>query len=197
MALRVWEVVKTVPLDIPFNFSIGALLMMLASKQIRIEKPPMFGKYFFTAIGCSAWFGLITAYFYLKQPDWMLSYFIDSKEIETWVGLLMFESAILFAGASGAVFAQALIMADKWKLALIPTVYGFMANGVIMFFTLDRYKHVGTFEQYYAGTAPLIEDLEGFQTIMIISGPLIAIVPVIVGIKFLLDGRKLNAAETA
>lgn len=94
---------------------------------------------------------IVPALFYLKAPDWMWMYFVEDSAMPPWLGwyvLLNYWFPFLAAYFMGAWL---------WRLGRNAVIAGLVVSAIgqiaIMALTFDRYFHVGTTEQYRAGTA--------------------------------------------
>lgn len=164
----------TVPIDVPTNVLLGALVALAATRRLRREDAPALGGGVTRAAALlSAWFAACVTYFYLRHGDWMYCYFVDARTIPLWAGLPLFWFGLVGAGVVGAVAAQAFIREGRTLGAIGVAAYGLVGWLGIFALTWDRYFHVGRTAEYAAGTAPRLADVAPFQTAMNVSGALI------------------------
>ncbi len=110
---------------------------------------------------------MTVCYFYMTYPGWMWSYIIDETKLSLPLSFGLFWLTLTVAGFAGAVLAQELIKARKGYLVALLALYALATYGAVMGFLSAEYFHVGTYAQFHAGQAPLMQGhpIQGAMTI--------------------------------
>ncbi|MEK7865801.1 MAG: hypothetical protein AAB434_03905 [Planctomycetota bacterium] len=141
----------TIPIDLPFNFGVGAAIALSAGRRLRTDATPHAGHMVLRqAAWWGAWFGVNVAYQYFQWPDWMWAYIVDPTRVHAALVVPLFFLANMAFTMMGAGCASALLAKGRWGPAVGVMVFGFAAWGLTVFATFDAYKYIGTRTQFIA-----------------------------------------------
>lgn len=146
--------VATVPLDLPANFGIGALISLASWRRLGVQGASRPFPCVWIAAAYSGWFGATVAPFYIRYQDWMWAYLFDPSWLPVGVGLPLFCVALAGSGALGAALAGRMVAKRRKGGAWATALGGLALWGVLFALMSDQYFHVGTLAQYRAGEAP-------------------------------------------
>lgn len=167
----------TIPIDIPFNFGVGAAIAISAGRQMRTDATPHARHMVLRqAAWWGAWFGVNVSYQYFAWPDWMWAYLVDPQKVHAAVVVPLFTLANVVVTMIGAACASPILARGHVKPALAVMVAGFVGWLCTIFVTFQEYTHVGTAAEFAAGTARKIQQHEELQeasmwTILLLAVP--------------------------
>lgn len=104
------------------------------------------------------WFALCFGYTAIEYPAWMLCYLASPAALPVSSWYPVFFVVLAACGAGGALGAHRLIAEGRTRRAWLLAAALLVAWGALFALTFDRYVHVGSFEQYWQGTAPLLRE---------------------------------------
>lgn len=131
----------------------GALVALTGWKRAR-EGEKVLNSYLTISAGlCGLIFSLDVTYFLIKYPDWMWSYFIDSREVPSTGVIIFFIIFVCFSALTGSVITQLGIRERNFFFTLFPFIFGFSLYIFVWGITWDQYFHVGTYMEYHSGKA--------------------------------------------
>lgn len=190
-------VIETVPLDPPVCLFFGCLIAMASYRQIRRENAQGLSRFVAYGAGFGLWFGLTVTYFYFNYADWMWAYTLDSQSVPTALGWPLFMSILTVAGGLGAFFCQEMIRLGKMGWAWGLAVYALLVEIAIGVIMADQYKHVGTYQEYLAGTAMEAAKHTAFQQAVAIAGPIegLTFAALVIGLWW--KGRQVAKQDSA
>jgi hypothetical protein len=108
----------------------------------------------------------ITAFVW--YPDWNLGYFAPFEKVG-WPLALLMEAGLLLLLLLGRWLALA-CAERRPALAWAPIILSFVTFAAVMALIWDRYIHVGAYEQYHRGAAPLAAADPTFQMFTTLAG---------------------------
>lgn len=157
----------TIPIDLPFNFGVGAAIALSAGRQLGRDATPH-AKHMVVrqAAWWGGWFTVNVAYEYFAWPDWMWAYLVDPAKVHAAAVVPLFFLANVVATAFGAWCACAAFGRGRWRPAIAVMVAGFVGWGLTIWKTFQAYTHVGTTAQFLAGTATPITKHKELQAAM-------------------------------
>lgn len=154
----------TIPIDLPFNFGVGAVIALSAGRQLRSDATPHARHMVLRqAAWWGAWFGVNVAYQYFAWPDWMWAYLVDPRRVHAALVVPLFTLANVAATMIGAACASCALGKGRWGPAIAVAVAGFVGWGLTILATFEAYTHVGTAAEFAAGTATKIQDHKALQ----------------------------------
>lgn len=181
----------TIPIDLPFNFGVGAAIALSAGRRLgRDTTPNTRHMVLRQAAWWGIWFGLNVAYQYFRWPDWMWAYLVDPSAIHPSLVVPVFALMNLLCAMLGARCASALLEKGRWRAAVALMVCGFVGWGLTVVATLDAYLHVGTKAEYLAKTAVKIQEHEELQASMPYTVLLLAVPGVALLVTNVVRGRR-------
>jgi hypothetical protein len=119
-------------------------------------------------------YGLTVGWFFFRQPDWMLVYLRDAREVPLLPAYLVFLLILAAFGAFGALANSALLLRGHRGPAWGLTIAAMLTLASTFYLQWPQYLVVGTYEQYLAGQAPPLDVAPGMQRAMNVSGALSA-----------------------
>ena len=163
-------ILATVLLDPPSTLLFGTAIAVVSMKLIRANPAAALKKTVAITAAWSAWYGVCVGWFFFMRPDWMLTYLVDSSKVPLVPAFLVFWAALVGYGVVGALGTGLLVQQNKTGLAIGTVGVSAAFFGLLLFMSNPAYVKVGTFAQYFAGTAPGIEADPAMQTAMTVSG---------------------------
>lgn len=160
----------TVLLDPPSALIFGTALAVVSMKLIRANPAAALKKTVAITAAWSAWYGACVGWFFFNRPDWMFTYLIDSAKVPLLPAFVVFVAALVGYGVVGALGTGLLVQQGKTGLAIGTVVVTVAFYGLLFLMSAPAYVKVGTFAQYFAGTAPAIDADPAMQTAMTVSG---------------------------
>ncbi len=139
-------------IDPPFVFCLGYFFAAMLPYTLQ---PPIYTSRAFAAMLFTATiFNVAVAISYVQFPDWMWMYFFDTRFLSMWEhGLTLAISLIIYyALGIGGFFWGIHHRVHIWRT--IAALLGMSGLCGAIFF--DRYFHVGTTAEFFAGTAPTL-----------------------------------------
>ena len=141
----------TIPIDLPFNFGVGAAIALSAGRQLAMDTTPHARHMVLRqAAWWGAWFGVNVAYQYFQYPDWMWAYLVDPARVHAALVVPLFFLANVVCALIGAKCAACLLATGRRGPAVAVMIAGFIAWGLTVFATLDAYTNVGTAAEFRA-----------------------------------------------
>ena len=147
----------TVLIDPPTTLFGGAILALISMKLARrsVDEVWRVGQL------AAAWglvYGLSVGWHFFNRTDWMFFYAMDTTGLPLvpFFGLFLFVCAAW--GGLGGLSVAALIHVKRTGLAWAAFAGAILGFAMLLFITVDQYKHVGSRAEYLAGTAKLITD---------------------------------------
>jgi hypothetical protein len=148
----------TVLIDPPTTLFGGAILALISMKLVQkkgLEEVWRVGQL------AGAWgfvYALSVGWHFFYRTDWMFFYAMDTSKVP----LLPFYALFVFVctawGAIGGLSVAALVHVKQTALAWVTFLGAILGFVMLLFITVDQYQHVGTRQEYFAGTAKLITD---------------------------------------
>jgi hypothetical protein len=143
----------TVIIDAQSALMAGSIIPLVMTRLIRqqpeVEVP--------RAIGIGALWGLLYAfsvsYMYFNWTDWMLAYLTDSRTFPVKSFYVLFVLACAFCGAAAAAVSAHLVQHYKMGLAALCVVGAILSWLIVLIPSFHGYSHIGTYDEYKAGTA--------------------------------------------
>lgn len=160
----------TVLLDPPSTLLFGCAINVVAMKLIAANPQATIRKTVIISAVWSAWYGVCVGWFFFMRPDWMFTYLIDTAQVPLVPAFLVFWAALVGYGVVGALATGLLVQQKKTGLAIAATVVSAVFFGLLLFMSNPAYVKVGTFAQYWAGTAPAVDADAAMKTAMTVSG---------------------------
>lgn len=186
--------IPTVPLDIPNALFFGALIGLFGKRVAKADRPgPLSGPAAWGAL-VGLLYGVSVTYFYFVYTDWMLSYFMDARSIPVVPVWAVFVATLTAAGWLGALAVQSLFIAGRDLWAWVFSAYAALAFGMVWLVTLDRYMHVGSYDEYMKGIAVRLPDHAAIQRAMAVAGPATAVIVAVPALLLFFRGRKASPA---
>ncbi len=146
----------TVLIDPPTALFAGAILALISMKLLKNKG---IDEVWRVGVLSAIWglvYGISVGWHFFYRTDWMFTYALDTSSLPL-VPLFIFFLFLCAAwGGLGGLAAGALIQAKKVALAWVAFAGAFLGWGFFLFITLDQYKHLGTRQEYLAGTAKLV-----------------------------------------
>jgi len=148
----------TVLIDPPTTLFSGAILALISMKLLRqrgIEEVWRVGQLSF------AWgfiYALSVGWHFFFRTDWMFFYALDTRGLPLVPIFILFVFVCALWGGIGGLSVAALLHLKKTALAYLSFAGALLGFALFLFITLDQYKHVGTRQEYLAGTAMLLSD---------------------------------------
>jgi hypothetical protein len=141
----------TVVIDPPIVAALGALFAVLMARSIAAGSPLRRSVLSGAFIG--VWLGASFGLHAFKYPAWMLCYLVDPRALPAAVWYPVFVAVLVGCGALGAYYAHRFIAAGR-KRAAVGLVVALIAVWIVLFaITLQRYLHIGSYDDYQAGRA--------------------------------------------
>jgi hypothetical protein len=141
----------TVVIDPPIVAALGALFTVFMARSIAAGSPLRRSVLSGAFIG--AWLGASFGMHAFKYPAWMLCYLVDPRVLPAAVWYPVFLALLIGCGAAGAYFAHRFIAEGRRKAA-IRLVVALVGVWVVLFaLTLQRYLHIGSYDDFWAGRA--------------------------------------------
>lgn len=141
----------TIPIDLPFNFGVGAAIALSAGTRLARDATPSTRHLVLRqAAWWGAWFGVNVAYQYFAWPDWMWAYLVDPRKVHPAMVIPLFFLANVVCAMLGARCAAGMLSRSRWGPAAGVMIAGFLAWGLTVFATLDAYTNVGTADEFRA-----------------------------------------------
>lgn len=130
---------------------------------------------------------------YIVAPDWMWMYFLDPKTVAWSVPLLAIAYLVTFALGFAAALGLRMLARSYVFGAAIAALIG---EVVIVALTWDRYRAVGTTQEWMAGDAfPLLgTSPEGPVQVISLLGP-VFIVVFVAALIWTMRGRRASASD--
>ncbi|GEM_PF-6908061 len=142
----------TIPIDLPFNFGVGAAIALSAGRQLAKDMTPHARHLVLRqAAWWGAWFGVNVAYQYFAWPDWMWAYLVDPSKVHAALVVPLFFLANVVCTMIGARCASGLLAKGHRGPAIAVMIAGFVAWGLTVFATFQAYRYIGTWAQFQAG----------------------------------------------
>lgn len=158
--------IATVVLDPPTALLAGAALGVVSTRLILRAPEKEILKTVKLATAWSAFYGLCVGYLFFKQPDWMLAYLKDAREVSLLPAFVIFLAILAANGAAGAAATSFLIARGErtWAWAIVAGA----ALTLIGAFWLQwrQYTLVGTYAEFHTGTAQPLAKLESMKMAM-------------------------------
>ena len=148
----------TVLIDPPTTLFGGAILALISMKLVQkkgLDEVWRVGQLSF------AWgfvYALSVGWHFFFRTDWMFFYAMDTSQLPLLPFFILFVFVCAGWGALGGLSVAALVHAKKTALAWAAFASAILGFAMLLFITVDQYKHVGTRAEYLAGTARLITD---------------------------------------
>lgn len=182
----------TIPIDLPFNFGVGAAIALSAGRQLAKDTTPH-AKHMVLrqAAWWGIWFGVNVAYQYFRWPDWMWAYLVDPAKIHASLVVPLFALANLVCTMFGARCAIGFLAKGRRGPAVGIMIAGFVAWGLTVFATLDAYMNVGTKAEYVAKTAVKVQQHKELQESMPYTVGLLAVPGVALLLTNIVRGKRL------
>ena len=131
---------------------------------------------------------------YVYGPDWMWGYFVDHRQVPSWLPVWVFVLYQIPFGFSYLLGAR--LSKRGWKWPAGAFVLTLIAQVTIIGLSFDRYVAVGTTEEFHAGTAaPLPES--AVAPVFNIGGAVAAIVAVAIIVWLVRTYKKLGPPAPA
>ncbi len=144
----------TIPIDLPFNFGVGAAIALSAGRQVGRDQTGHSRRMVFRqAAWWGGWFGVNVAYEYFAWPDWMWAYLVDPERMHAAAVVPLFFLANVVVTMLGAWCVCGSLGRGRWGPAIAVMIAGFVGWGCTIGATFDAYMHVGTRAQFLAHTA--------------------------------------------
>lgn len=142
----------TIPIDLPFNFGVGAAIALSAGRRLAKDTTP-YARHMVLrqAAWWGAWFGVNVAYQYFQWPDWMWAYLVDPTKVHAALVVPLFFLANVVCTLIGARCAIGFLAMGRWGPAVGVMIAGFVAWGLTVFATFKAYTHIGDRAQFLAG----------------------------------------------
>ena len=160
----------TVMLDPPSALLFGCAIATVSMKLIRANPAAALKKTVLISAAWSAWYGVCVGWFFFMRPDWMFTYLIDTAKVPLVPAFLVFWAALVGYGVVGALGTGLLVQQQKPGLAIAATPRSALFFGLLLLISNPAYVKVGTFAQYWAGSAPAVEADPTMQTALAVSG---------------------------
>ena len=173
----------TVVIDPPSVVALGAIFALFMSRSIAAGAPVKHSVWVGAIIG--GWMGLCFGVMAVKQPAWMLVYLVDPRALPVLAWYPVFLAVMIGSGALGGFFAHRFIAEGRRRAAML------FAGGMLLLWlalvalTLQRYLHIGTYDDYFAGRARVLAEqpavVRDFNLVTLITAvPLVALLAAIV-----------------
>lgn len=156
----------TVLLDPPTALLVGAALGVVSTRLILHSPEAEARKTILLATAWSVLYGLCVGYFFIKQPDWMLVYLKDSREVSLLPAFLIFLAICAAHGAAGAAATSYLIARGQRRWAWLILAGAVLTVAGVFWLQWRQYFLVGTYAEFHAGAAPRLETLDSMKLSM-------------------------------
>jgi len=163
-------VIETIPLDFLISFIVGHLFVLTAEEGIKSSEW-FFDRYLARAVLFQVVvFIPIGLYLYLNWPAWSWMYFIDPHRHPAWIGPLMATEGYLFALLAGYLVAHNFVLTDNKGAAYLTLIMAVVALLTLIFVPIKNLAHVGTYQEFVEGRAPLAIRNLHFSISMVVVG---------------------------
>jgi hypothetical protein len=182
----------TVLLDPPTALLFGCALALVSSKLI-LRNPR--GEVLRTGLigaGWGAFYGLAVAWFFFRQPDWMLVYLKDARQVALVPAFVVFLLLLAAHGAAGGLAGAALLSSGRKALAWALTLGAMATLGAGFWLQWQQYFLLGTYEQFHQGQAIPLQSDATMQLAMNVSGAASAVSAVGLFVWRFLQARKVD-----
>ena len=173
----------TVVIDPPSVAALGAIFVLFTARSVAAGAPLRRSVLLGAVVG--GWMGLCFGVMALQQPAWMLSYLADPRALPTAAWYPVYLAAMFGSGALGGWFAHKRIAAGRKRDAVL------FAAGMLLLWlalfaaTLQRYLHIGSYDDYFAGRARLLSEqpalVQSFNLVTLVTAvPLVALLAALI-----------------
>ena len=148
----------TVLIDPPTTLFAGGILALISYKLLRTRGIDEVWRVGQLTTAWSFVYGLSVGWHFFYRTDWMFFYAMDTSALPLVPLYVLFVFVCAVWGGLGGLAVAALIHLQKTAMAVVAfsgALFGFV---LLLFITLDQYKHVGTRAEYLAGTAKLLTE---------------------------------------
>lgn len=181
---------STVLLDPPTAMLFGCAVALVSARLILKDPEREIGR---TAILGASWgvfYALCVGWFFFKEPDWMLVYLKDARDVSLVPAFIVFALLCATFGAVGALANAALLRRGQRGLAWLVTIGAILTLGSLFWLQWRQYFLLGTYEAYYANRAVPLQSDPTMQLAMNVSGALSGIGAVAVFVMRFVQSRK-------
>jgi len=173
----------TVVIDPPSVIALGVIFVLFMSRSIAAGAPLRRSVLVGAAVG--GWMGACFSVMAVKQPAWMLVYLADPRSLPVVVWYPIFLAVMIGSGALGGWFAHQRIAKGR-KRAAVALAAAMLGLWLLLFaVTLQRYLHIGTYDEYFAGRARVLAEqpavMHDFNIVSLITAvPLLVLLGAII-----------------
>jgi hypothetical protein len=173
----------TVVIDPPSVIALGAIFVLFMARSIAAGAP--LRRSVLTGAFVGGWMGLCFGVMAVKQPAWMLVYLVDPRALPVTAWYPVFLAVMIGSGALGGFWAHRYIAAGR-KRAAVMLAGGMLLLWLVLFaVTLQRYLHIGTYDDYFAGRARVLAEqpavMQDFNLITLVTAvPLVSLLAFII-----------------
>ena len=168
----------TVVIDPPSVVALGAIFTLFMSRSIAAGAPLKRSVSVGAFVG--GWMGLCFGLMAVKQPAWMLVYLVDPRALPVTVWYPAFLAVMIGSGALGGLLSHRFIAAGRRRAAMMLAGAMLVLWLALFAVTLQRYLHIGTYDDYFAGRARVLAEqpavMRDFNLITLVTAvPLVAL----------------------
>jgi hypothetical protein len=156
----------TVLLDPPTAMFAGCVLALVSAKLIALRPEQELLRTGALGAGWGAFYAGCVGWLFFTEPDWMLVYLKDAREVALVPAFIVFAGLCAAHGALGALACGALLGRGKKGLAWAVTAAAAATLVSVFWLQWHQYFLVGTWEQYAAGRATRLQDDASTQMAM-------------------------------
>lgn len=184
---------STVVLDPPTALLAGCVLALVSARLITLHPDRELLRT--TAFGAlwGVFYAGCVGYLFFTQPDWMLAYLKDAREVSLLPAFVIFAALCAAFGAFGGAATGALLHQGRRPLAFALTALAAATVGAVFWLQWRQYFLIGTFEQFYSGDAVPLQSHAAAQVGMNVAGALTAVGSIGLIAVRLLQTRRANA----
>ena len=146
----------TVVIDPPSVVALGAIFVLFMSRSVAAGAP--LRRSVLTGAFVGGWMGLCFGVMAVKQPAWMLVYLVDPRALPVTAWYPVFLAVMIGSGALGGLWAHRFIAAGRRKAAMALAGAMLLLWLALFAVTLQRYLHIGTYEEFFAGRARVLAE---------------------------------------
>ncbi len=165
---------STVVLDPPTALLAGSVVALVSARLISLQPDRELMRTTAWGAAWGAFYACCVGYMFFTQPDWMLAYLKDAREVSLLPAFLIFAVLCAAFGAFGGAATGALLHLGRRPLAFALTSLAAATVGAIFWLQWSQYFLIGTFEEFYSGNAVPLPQHAQAQMGMNLAGGLTA-----------------------
>lgn len=187
---------STVLLDPPTALLFGCAVALVSARLLLKDPERELTRTALIGAGWGLFYAVCVSWFFFTQPDWMLAYLKDASTVSLVPAFIVFAIITSAFGGIGALANGALLRRGQRGMAWLVTVAAIATLAATFWLQWRQYFLLGTYQEFWAGTAMPLQENKSMQLAMNISGAASTVGAIAVFVTRYLQSKKAAASST-